>query len=248
MGEVKDKGPNKARRILLVGSATLIGVLAAAHFVWLGSGSPDWKFKEERNGIAIWTQKSPGNPLLMGRAKFRVKSTIGGIVKIVYDLNVHKANNMMKVTFMESERTSGYYSVFNTFTQDMPFPFKKRQFVLLSQHVQNPQTGAIELNAMAAPNKVAPSDCCVRLVHLHNRYTLTPVGNGEVDIDFFWDLDLGGAFPYVLQNLTLPGALYKAMDDFRNLIAKYNTDRFEYIDEPGPTQGSLPQAHLSSRN
>jgi len=100
--------------------------------------------------------------------------------------------------------------------------------------VQDPKTKAIELNAMAAPNKIPPSDCCVRLVHLHNRYTVTPRGDGNVDIEFFWDIDLGGAFPYALQNAALPSALYKAMNDFRDLVAKYDHDTVDYISEPGP--------------
>jgi hypothetical protein len=248
--EVKDKVSKKPRKFLLIGGSTLLAVfvlVAVANFVWLRSGSTEWKFVEERNGIKLWTQKTPGNPLLKGRAKFRVSSNLGGIVKIVYDLNVHKANNMMKVTFMESEKSPGYYSVFNTFTQDMPFPFKKREFVLLSQHFQNPETKAIELNAMAAPNKIPPSDCCVRLVHLHNRYTLTPVGNNDVDIEFFWDIDLGGAFPYLLANAALPDTLYKAMDDFRNLIAKYHNDKVDYIAEPVTTSVSAQNLSLPAR-
>jgi hypothetical protein len=235
MNDVKQGGRGKARKALKIGATTLTGLFAAslvAHYLWLGSGSNEWKLAEERNGIKIWTQKTPDNPLLKGRARFTVRSTLGGIIKIVYDLDVHKANNMMKVTFLDSQRNPGYYSVFNTFTQEMPWPFKARQFVLLSQHVQDPQTKAIELNAMAAPNKIAASNCCVRLVHLHNRYLVTPRSDGQVDIEFFWDIDLGGAFPYALENAALPGALYKAMDDFRNLIAKYNHDTVDYISEP----------------
>lgn len=251
MNDVKVNKGGRARKILKFGAATLAllsCVLVTAHYVWLGSGSNEWTLKEERDGIKIWTQKTPGNPLLKGRAQFRVRSTLGGVIKIVYDLDVHKKNNMMKVTFLEAQHSPGYYGVFNTFTQEMPGPFKPRQFVLLSQHVQDPKTKAIELNAMAAPNKIPPSDCCVRLVHLHNRYTVTPRGDGNVDIEFFWDIDLGGAFPYALQNVVLPSALYKAMDDFRTLIAKYNCDTVDYISEPGASGlGDMPPLALSQQ-
>ncbi len=251
MDDTPVKGRTRARRILKLAAMALALVLpglVVAHYVWLASGSNEWEFKEERNGIRIWSQKTPGNPLLKGRAQFQVQSTLGGIVKIVYDLNVHKENHMMKVTFLEAQHSPGYYGVFNTFTQDLPGPFKPRQFVLLSQHVQDPVTKSIELNAMAAPNKIPASDCCVRLVHLHNRYTLTPRGDGTVDVVFFWDIDLGGAMPYALQNLVQSGALYKAMDDFRNLIAKYSHDTVDYVSEPGAAGlGDVTGLHLSQR-
>jgi hypothetical protein len=237
------------RKIVSIGAmslAAIFSLLIVAHFIWLGSSSNEWDFKQEKNGIKIWTQKTPGNALLKGRAQFRVKSTLGGIVKIVYDANVHKENNMMKVNSLESVRAPGYYSAFNTFIQAMPFPFETREFVLLSQHLQNPQTKEIELNAVAAPNKIPPSDCCVRLVHLHNRYTLTPLKNGEVDINFFWEIDMGGAFPYVLQNMALPDVLYETMDGFRNLIAKYSNDKFDYISEPNTNMPDVRNTSLSS--
>jgi hypothetical protein len=236
MNDVQGNTRGRARRILTFGGvalALLFPLLAVVNYLWLVSGTNEWKLRDDRNGIRIWTQKTPGNPLLKGRAQFQVRSTLGGIVKIVYDREVHRANNMMNVNFIEAQHSPGYFGVFNSFRQDMPGPLQAREFVLLSEHVQDPKTKAIELNAMAAPNKIPPSDCCVRIVHLHNRYTVTPRGDGYVDIDFFWDIDLGGALPYALQNVALPGALYKAMDDFRNLIAKYNGDTVDYIAEPG---------------
>jgi hypothetical protein len=243
MDETNVGKSGKARKILKISAAALLGVFVVStigHFLWLGSSSGGWQFQEERDGIKIWTQKVRDNPLLKGRAQFRVKSTLGGIVKIVYDPVVHQENNMMKVTFLESAQRPGYYAVFNSFTQAMPPPLTTREFVLLSQHVQDRNTKAIQLNALAAPNKIPASDCCVRLVHVHNRYTLTPQDNGEVEIEFFWDVDLGGAVPYALQNVMLPEALYMAMNDFRKLIQKYHRDTVAYIDEvgPGPVPGS----------
>lgn len=235
MVETQDTKRGLGRKVLKIGAivlALVLPLMVVAHYFWLVSGTNEWKLQEERNGIKIWTQKTPGNPLLKGRAQFQVRSTLGGIIKIVYDREVHKANHMMQVNFYEAQHSPGYFGVFNSFKQEMPAPFQAREFVLLSQHVQDPKTKAIELNAMAAPNKIPPSDCCVRLVHLHNRYIVTPRADGNVDVEFFWDIDLGGAFPYALQNAALPSALYKAMDDFRNLIAKYKTDRVDYIAEP----------------
>jgi hypothetical protein len=239
MDEVKPDEAGKSRKILKIAAATLAGIFVlstGAHYVWLSSGSAEWNFKEERNGIKIWTQKVPNNPLLKGRAQFRVRSTLGGITKIVIDPEVHRANHMMKAIAIEVVRTPHYFSVFNTFKQEMPGPLKTREFVLLSQYLQDSKTKAIEFNAMAAPNKIPASDCCVRLVHVHNRYTATPRDNGEVDIEFLWDVDLGGGVPYALQNALLPSALYKAMSDFRNLIEKYKTDRIDVIEEPDAVQ------------
>jgi len=250
MNDAKEQASRgRARKILRICTSALalvFVVLVVAHYAWLNSGSNEWVSKGERDGISMWTQKTPGSPLLKGRARFEVQSTLGGIIKIVYDLDVHKANNMMKVSFLEAQHSPGYFAVFNTFRQEMPWPFQRREFVLLSQHVQDPDSKAIELNALAAPDKIPASDCCVRLEHLHNRYLVTPLAGGRARVEFFWDIDLGGAFPYALQNVALPEVLYKAMDDFRTLIAKYQHDTVDYISEPGTAGlGDMTGFHLS---
>jgi hypothetical protein len=235
MDHIDTARAKKSRQTLKIAAATLLGIFVIstiAQYVWLSSGSAEWNFKEERNGIRIWTQKVPNNPLLKGRAQFRVRSTLGGITRVVFDPEVHRVNHMDNAVALEEVRSARYYSVFNTLTQVMPWPFKTREFVLSSQYLQDPKTKAIEFNAMAAPNKIPASDCCVRLVHVHNRWSATPRGNGEVDFEFYWDIDWGGGMPYVLQNALLPGALYKAMSDFRNLMEKYKSDTFAGIEEP----------------
>jgi len=224
-----------SRKTLTIAAATLLGIFVistVANYLWLSSGSAEWKFKEERNGIKIWTQKTPDNPLLKGRAQFRIRSTLGGITKIVFDPEVHRVNHMDNAVALEEVRSPRYYSVFNRLTTELPWPFKTREFVLSSQYLQDPKTKAIEFNAMAAPNKIPASACCVRLVHVHNRWSATPLGNGEVDFEFYWDIDWGGGMPYVMQNMMLPSAVYKAMSDFRNLMEKYQNDTYAGIEEP----------------
>jgi hypothetical protein len=233
MNHVDTAKAEKSRKTLKIAAATLLGIFlisTIAQYVWLSSGSTEWNFKEERNGIKIWTQKVPNNPLLIGRAQFRVRSTLGGLTKVVFDPEVQRTT--MHAIAIEEVRSPHYYSVFNALKQQVPWPFETREFVLLTQYLQDPKTKAIEFNAMAAPNKIPASACCVRLVHVHNRWSATPRGNGEVDIEFYWDVDLGGGMPYVLQNMMLPGGLLKQMSDFRNLMEQHRSDTLAAIEEP----------------
>ena len=227
--------PKKGRKILLIGVISLISILLISHFIWVGSGSNQWKLVKDENGIKIWTIKTPGNSMIKCKANFRVQSTLGGIIKLIEDTSSWADLGMdkKKITMMNQIHAPGYYSAYMGFKQNMPFPFTDREIITLMQRFQDPQSKKIEINVMAAPNKLPPIKGYVRIEHMHNNYTYTPLKNGEVDVDFRNEFDLGGFVPYVVKNIGAPEFLYKMMVDFKRIMKmeKYKNAKLDYIKE-----------------
>jgi hypothetical protein len=230
-----NKPPKKARKILLLAVVSLISFLLLAHFIWVSTGSNQWKLIKDENGIKIWTIKTPGNSMIKCKANFRVQSTLAGIVKLIEDTSSWADLGMdnKKITLMDPIHAPGYYSAYLGFKQNMPFPFTDREIITLMQRFQNPQNKKIEINVMAAPNKLPPIKGYVRIEHMHNNYTYTPLKNGEVDVDFRNEFDLGGSVPYVIKNWGAPAFLYKMMVDFKRVMKmdKYKNAKLDDIKE-----------------
>jgi len=230
-----NKNGKKFKKFVLYGMGMLALILLIAHFIWMDAGSNEWKLVKDENGIKIWTIKTPGNKLLKTKANFQIQSTLGGIIKLIEDTTSWADLGMdkNKIVIMDTIHTPGYYSGYMGYKQEMPFPLKDREIITLMQRFQNPVTKTIEINVLAAPNKLPPSKDFVRIEHMHNSYTFTPVADGIVEIDFNNEFDLGGSIPYFIKNLGASSLLYTMMFDLKNKMSmdKYKNAKLDYIKE-----------------
>ncbi len=99
-------------------------------------------------------------------------------------------------------------------------------------------------------HSVAPEDCCVRLDHVHNVFKYTPLGDGTIEVELVYDLDMGGLFPKFLLNLGAPYEVHKMLsEDTPKLLRReeYRNAKLAFIEEglktapvpaPGPSSTS----------
>jgi hypothetical protein len=111
---------------------------------------------------------------------------------------------------------------------DFPFPFTDREMVLNGKIYQDPETKVVLLENSAAPNLIPTTDCCVRVSHLHNTWRYTPVGNGQVEVEYINDVDLGGFFPDFLVSLAGVDETYKLL---HNIIPNLLDNMEQYRDK-----------------
>ena len=229
-----EKPRKKIRKILWRVAMSLIVILLLFHIVWINSGSNQWELVRDENEIKIWTLKTPGTKLIKVKAKFQIESTLAGIVKSVEDTTSYADAGMTEdVILIDPISAPGYYSVYTVYKLPMPSPLNRRELVALLTRYQNPKTKKIEINVIAAPNKTEPDDCCIRVLHMHNNYVLTPLENGKVDIEFRHEFDIGGSMPYFVKNAMSPEFLFTMMSDFKKLLSmdKYKKAKLNFIKE-----------------
>lgn len=236
--KVKSKG--KIARRLGYGVLALGVVLFAAHLLWTFSGSNTWQLDLDKDGVKVWTLKSPGTALLRVRSESRVKSSLAGMVKLLEDLDSCAdayCYDTKVIRLIDSK--PGNYGKYVRFKFDIP-GFTTRDYVLFAEHIQDPKTKQIEINIMAAPDMLPWDPCCVRVTHLHNSWVLTPLKNGEIDILFTQDTDLGGMF-YPLANAALKWGMFKVQKDMQGLMNKdrYKSAQVDYIQELDATAPAL---------
>lgn len=232
------KPKREIARILGYGALGLLGIALIAHFVWVASGSNQWQLAREQDGIKLWTLKSPGSGLVRVKGEVRIKSSVSGMVKLLEEFdNSIEGFDMDVQLIREIASTPGNRAIYSRFKFEVPIPgVMTRDYVLFSERFQDPETKKVEINLMAAPDIVPRDPCCVRVTHLHNNWKLTPLRNGELDVEFTQDTDDGG-FPYPVQNVFLTEGTHMILEQMRGLMKqeKFQNAQVASIHELDPS-------------
>ncbi|HLJ35888.1 MAG TPA: START domain-containing protein [Ktedonobacteraceae bacterium] len=227
--KVKKPWGKRIVKFLLRGSIFLIVLLLVAQTVWVYSGSNQWEFIGEKNGVKAYTLKTPGSDLIQAKGVFRVHSTLAGIVAVMQDPEISK--DFGGLDSHTVERVDDHVQ-YNYFREDSPFPFSPRDFMVMTLVYQSPVTKEVLIQYDAAPDKVPVNRCCVRVTQMNNSWRLTPLGNGEVEIEYIMHMNEGGYAPHFLLNLEHREIMFY-LNNLQSLFdrEKYKNAKIGFIQE-----------------
>jgi hypothetical protein len=240
MPDPTQNSSRKMTKVLKIAALALLSIFVlyhAAHLGWTYSGSNEWQLTSDEDGIKLWSLKTPGVALLKVKGEMRIAARLSTLMAMLEDEDAEASADMSKVAVLERKDTPQLTLVYHDYVQFFPPPLGRREFILQTHHSQDPVTRKIEVSVLAAPNRLPPRADIVRIEHLHNIWVLNPLPNGEVELQLFADVDLGGNVPDIVQNMIMP-QIVKLM--FTSLRNKSTWERFVhahvlYIKEPGET-------------
>jgi hypothetical protein len=221
MSNGPQKKPRKFAKYSLIVVAGLVVALTAAHLIWKYSGSGQWEPLYQEHGIQVYAMKSPGSTLKKFKAVGRVRSTLTAAMTLAQDPGVCEyVNCYASKMFERVDERLQYY----TFRWEYPLYFKPREFVIEERFSRVPGkvpgTNALLVEVIGAPHKLPPDDCCVRVSHMYNTWRFTPLGNGELEVEYSIDTDAGGIFPYWLSNVGAPKFMTFTMSRVQMILDK----------------------------
>jgi hypothetical protein len=226
-------------RILLRVSVSVIVLLFFAQLIWKLSGSNQWKLVLEKDGIKVYSLKSPGSDLVQFRATGRIRSTLPGVVAWMKDIEACKIQGCTES--YEIERV-GEQLQYNYFQYNFD-PFGKRDFVTVAQLYQNPDSKQVVVTVAAFPDKVPPRDGYLRVTDLNNKWRITPLENGQVGIEIENNMQPGGLLPNLVYNMKRPRSMYYILTHLQGWVSKdkYQKAKFDFIKE----KDNDPATHIS---
>jgi hypothetical protein len=245
-------GPRKGSRLLRAlkwgGALSLVAIvfLFSWYSIWKSSGSGQWEFNRGGEGVVVHTMKVPGDPLVKVKGVGRLQSSLAGIFKLMRD-----AESCMDAGCYDASifKTVDYpHVVYYKFTYPLFFPFKDREYVVVSEFTQDPETKELRVDYLAVPDALPPDDCCVRITHMHNKWRFTPLDNGEIETEFELDTSSGGFFPDLIISLGAPGLVHWAIQDFQRILDqdRYRNAPAEYVLEVGQSHAPAPSAYVET--
>lgn len=226
---------------IALGLSVLVMLVVIGNWLWLIGGSGKWVLKTERDGVQVYTMKTPGSSVLKvrGVARFKEFSLSNHIAPLLDESIQNPADCAKWVTGCLSYRILERWNARtqrNTtmWTISLFPPFLPREMLLQGQVRQDPKTRVATLENIAVPNLLPPDQCCVRIEHLDNVWRYTPLPDGSIQVEVLYDLDMGGAFPQLLQNLHAPDIVFGLLSkDIPKLLSqpKYRNARLAFLDD-----------------
>jgi hypothetical protein len=216
----------KLLRIALVTGLILVVGLFTAHIVWKRSGSGKWQLEIDKDGVQVYSKKSPGSTLKQFRAVTKVRTRLQHVVAVFTDTSLQHCNDWMHSclvsTAIEPWNPDGHYWL--AFYRASAGPlFSPRDFVIKLQFSQDPQSKSVFIDVTDVPDRLPQDKCCVR-VRIHNRWRWTPLKNDEVEAEVTEDFDAG--LPYILHNAQA-GSLWGIISTLPDLMDR---DKFPVQD------------------
>ncbi|WKD49184.1 hypothetical protein [Microbulbifer spongiae] len=206
----------------------LVAIAWLIYFTYSGTG--EWQLIREDNGVQVYSLKEPGTTLMRFKSSTKVNATLGAFVKMIHDPNAC-GSFCHDGKLIEQVADNIQYSSYKT---NMPLWFKRREKLVMIHTQQNPETGQVVTNIIAAPNRSERDPCCLRTTHKHNIWTMTPMENGQVKVEFVFDEDFGGNMPGFLVNSVMKKYMYRVMYHMQSLLDRelYKDATVDFIQEP----------------
>jgi hypothetical protein len=227
-------------KFLLRGTLALFGViiLAAlvAHLAWRYSGSSKWEKVGERKGVTVYALKAPGTNMEQFKAVWKIRSKMSKFAMWVSDTKGDTPHSMRRETGLYDHRVIDRPTdrqVTTAWKQPLVSFLEPREFVVKSELSQDPATKTLLYTVNGVPERIPADDCCVRVPVMANKWTLTPLKTGEIQVEWLVNMDIGGAVPYVLQNKVLPGGMLTFAPKVQEFIEqdKYKNAKYDWLQE-----------------
>lgn len=233
----KPKKWKKILKYLFIGLFSLIVILLVWNWLWINSGSNRWELKMDKDGVKIYTLKSPGDKFVKFKSSMRGNYTLSQLAAShIIDHNLETCKewfpNCIECRTLEPFDTLKLYDV-TMWTLTFPGPFSSRELLIKTMVSQN-KDKVVTIDVVGVPNAIAPTDKIVRVERMHNVWKFTPLGNGQSECECLQDIDLGGFFPYFLMNMAGLDATYTFMhDELPKFLDKdrYRNAHFAFIKE-----------------
>lgn len=222
-------------RYFLIGCGALVVLLFIAHLGWKYYGPNQWELEIQRNGILIYGLKAPGFTLKKYKGVRQLKTTLTRAVAGALDSDLATCvdwigTGCVSLKVIEPLSPKDHAVVYLT-RVDLPSPFTPREFLLKTQVTQNPTDNSVLIDFLAVPDRLPPNDCCMRVRDVHNTWKYTPVGNGEVRVEYIEDSDYG--MPYILYDIRHATDVYDMLTGLPELLnkPKYDNTHFDFLND-----------------
>jgi hypothetical protein len=192
-------------------------------------GQEDWKLKQNKEGIEIYTKPLENSHLKGIKVKCALPVTLSQLVTVIMDVNTAaewvystKSSTLLK-KINPSELY--YYSEVN-----LPWPISNRDFIAHLKVTQDPHTKVVTIDGPVISNYLPEKKDIVRVRSSYGKWVLTPLKN-NVRIEYTLETDPGGSLPAWLVNLFVAKGPHETFKNLKVQLGKaeYKNVTLAYI-------------------
>jgi len=207
------------KKILLI-PILLVLMLKAA------SAQVDWKLKTEKDGIKVYTAQIPDSKVKSIKVEAEFSSSPAQLVALLMDVNTaaewlyHVKSSVLVKQVSASELY--YYSEVN-----LPWPAQNRDYVGHLTVKQNPDTKVVTICGPVVKGMVPEKKGVVRINESTGKWTITPIGNDQIKVEYALHTDPAGALPSWLVNMFATEGPVKIFENIKVQLQKQSNKNIE---------------------
>jgi ribosome-associated toxin RatA of RatAB toxin-antitoxin module len=178
-----------------------------------GRGQEGWKLKSDKDGIKTYSRKLADSKINAVKVESVFPVSLSQFVAVILDVRSYDNwiynSKSTRVIKQVSPAEVYYYS-----EVIFPWPTTNRDFVSHVVIHQHPRTKVVSVDANNVTGYVPEIPNIVRITRSDAKWTITPLGGGQVKVEYILQVDPGGGLPSWLIN---PFASKGVIETFKNL-------------------------------
>jgi len=190
-----------------------------------------WELKKDREGIKVYSGNVPNSNIRAIRAVCTIEAQLSELAALLLDAEargkwVYGIDKTYLIKRL-SDSEQVYYS-----EMSMPWPLSNRDAVVLLRISQDPVTRVMSANMTIAEGYLPPKKDKVRVPFLKVNWTVTPVRQNLLSIEYQARADPGGLIPSWVVNLFSTKSPFESFKALRSLLqtGNYELNPVDFIE------------------
>lgn len=179
----------------------------------------NWQLRKSENGIVVYSRDVEGSNFKELKSVFQIKTSLSSVVALLKDFDSYpqwvyrcgESKLLKKISFKESIH---YQTVV------APWPVDNRDFIVHVFLNQDTVSGKIVQTGQCLPNYLPPMKDHVRIQLFNAKWTITPLQNGFLKIEYQLMVDPGGNVPAWLVNLAVVDGPFDTAVGMQGMLLK----------------------------
>jgi hypothetical protein len=190
----------------------------------------NWKLKKDKDGIKIYSGSVPNTNIKAIKAEYVLTTSCSELTALLLNAKAHKQwvyNTATSYVIKEvTAQEQIYYSEVS-----MPWPLTNRDIVVNLKISQNTVTKVMTVIAAAVPGYVPLKKGTIRVRSSTAIWKITPIGSGQVKVDYTAQADPGGSVPAWAVNTFCDTGPFETFKELKKVLlaGNYKSAHFDFI-------------------
>ena len=192
-------------------------------FTLVCSAQSGWKLKIDKDSIQVYTAASTSSPINDIRVVCTTHTSISRLAAVIANVGaytdwVYGTKTSYPVKQVSSSELY-YYAEIN-----FPWPAANRDFVSHVKFQQDAKTKTVSVVAENVPGMVEGKKGVVRILNSVGKWTLTPLGNNQVAVNYVLSVYPGGTLPpWIINAFSVKGP-FETFRQLKKYLLTLSTD------------------------
>ena len=193
----------------------------------------NWQLKKFENDISIYTRTPENSKYKELKAVYQIKTSLSSIIALLNDFEsfpkwVYRCEKSMALKKDSDNHIIRYQTVV------APWPVDNRDMILEVNSFQDKKTKIVYQKVNSIPDYIPLVKGHVRVLEFRALWTLIPLKNGFVEVNYELLVNPGGNIPAWLVNLALVDGPFDTSVKMREMLMneKYQKTTYSFITNP----------------